>query len=333
MTGEVFSGRFELVDLIDEGGMGSVWRAWDRRDREYVAAKVLRQSDSLAIMRFIRESSWRIEHPHVLAPRGWVGEDDRVLVSLPLIEGGTLATVLDDHGAVPWRWFGPLVDQLLSALSAVHAAKIVHRDVKPQNVLLDPTGQQRPHAYVSDFGIAWAEGDVRLTRASEVVGTRTYQSPAALAGAPPSYADDLYALGIVVCEALTRSVDVERLPAPLVMPVRRLLGLDAPFGSASAAREAFAAVSYAEPDAEPVEVFNQLGELPPGWGAGGRTPVVAPPPEGPSPPPARNDPPPLVGEPAKRDAASEPIAWRGWLIAAALGIVGVAFLVAAVLMS
>ncbi|HZC26019.1 MAG TPA: serine/threonine protein kinase, partial [Actinopolymorphaceae bacterium] len=99
--GEVFAGRYELVDLLGEGGMGSVWRAYDHRTGTYLAAKVLRQSDAGSLLRFVREQSLRVRHPHVLAPLGWAGEDDRVLFTMELVRGGSVAGLLGDYGAVP----------------------------------------------------------------------------------------------------------------------------------------------------------------------------------------------------------------------------------------
>ena len=69
--GEVFAGRYELVDVLDSGGVGTVWRAWDHREAVYLAAKVLRQSDGESLLRFVRETSHRIDHPHVVTPLGW----------------------------------------------------------------------------------------------------------------------------------------------------------------------------------------------------------------------------------------------------------------------
>ncbi|CAM5468845.1 hypothetical protein STANM309S_03033 [Streptomyces tanashiensis] len=77
--GEVFAGRYELIDPIGRGGVGAVWRAWDHRRRRYVAAKVLQQSDAHTLLRFVREQALRIEHPHVLAPADWAADDDKVL--------------------------------------------------------------------------------------------------------------------------------------------------------------------------------------------------------------------------------------------------------------
>ncbi|MCZ9339811.1 serine/threonine protein kinase, partial [Streptomyces sp. TRM76130] len=86
--GEVFAGRYELVDPIGRGGVGAVWRAWDHRRRRYVAAKVLQQRDAHSLLRFVREQALRIDHPHVLAPASWAADDDKVLFTMDLVTGG-----------------------------------------------------------------------------------------------------------------------------------------------------------------------------------------------------------------------------------------------------
>ena len=124
--------------------MGSVWRAWDLRREAYVAAKVLGQHDAATLLRFVREQSLRIEHPHVVAPHGWAADDDKVVFAMDLVRGGSVATLLGDHGPLPVPYVAVLLDQLLHGLSAVHAAGIVHRDLKPANLLLDATGTGAP---------------------------------------------------------------------------------------------------------------------------------------------------------------------------------------------
>ncbi|MBK3590614.1 protein kinase, partial [Streptomyces sp. MBT57] len=132
--GEVFAGRYELIDPIGRGGVGAVfWRAWDHRRRRYVAAKVLQQSDAHTLLRFVREQALRIEHPHVLAPASWAADDDKVLFTMELVSGGSLAHVIGDYGPLPPRFVCLLLDQLLSGLSTVHAEGVVHRDIKPAN--------------------------------------------------------------------------------------------------------------------------------------------------------------------------------------------------------
>lgn len=201
--GEVFAGRFELLEPIADGGMGSVWVVRDRRDQQVYAGKVLRQSDSASLMRFMREQATRIDHDHVVTPLSWAGEDDRVLFTMPLVRGGSVATLVGDHGALPAQWVRELLVQLLTALDAVHATGVVHRDVKPANLLLHATGTARPHLMLTDFGISARISDPRLTHASQVIGSPGYMAPEQLAGADPAVAQDVYAAGMVGLEMLT----------------------------------------------------------------------------------------------------------------------------------
>ena len=201
--GEVFAGRFELLEPIADGGMGSVWVVRDRRDQQVYAGKVLRQSDSASLMRFMREQGTRIAHDHVVTPLSWAGEDDRVLFTMPLVRGGSVATLVGDHGALPARWVRELLVQLLTALDAVHGTGVVHRDVKPANLLLHATGTARPHLMLTDFGISARISDPRLTHASQVIGSPGYMAPEQLAGADPAVTQDVYAAGMVGLEMLT----------------------------------------------------------------------------------------------------------------------------------
>ncbi len=200
--GEVFAGRYELLELIGQGGMGSVWQVHDRRTDQIVAAKVLRQSDAASLLRFVRETAFRVQHPHVVTPLGWAGEDDRVLFTMPIVDGGSVATVVGDHGPLPARFVAEILRQLLDALGAVHASRIVHRDVKPANVLLRATGAARPHAYLSDFGIAVELDGPRLTETNVVIGTPGYMAPEQRRGELTT-ASDLYAAGAVARYMLT----------------------------------------------------------------------------------------------------------------------------------
>lgn len=201
--GEVFAGRFELLEPIADGGMGSVWVVRDRRDDQVYAGKVLRQSDSSSLVRFMREQATRIAHEHVVTPLSWAGEDDRVLFTMPLVRGGSVATLIGDHGALPATWVRELLLQLLTALEAVHESGVVHRDVKPANLLLHATGTARPHLLLTDFGISARLDDPRLTHASQVIGSPGYMAPEQLAGADPAPTQDVYAVGMVGLETLS----------------------------------------------------------------------------------------------------------------------------------
>lgn len=294
--GEVFAGRYELADPIGRGGVGAVWRAWDHRRRRYVAAKVLQQSDAHTLLRFVREQALRIDHPHVLAPASWAADDDKVLFTMDLISGGSLAHVIGDYGALPPRFVCTLLDQLLSGLAAVHAEGVVHRDIKPANILLEATGTGRPHLRLSDFGISMRIGEPRLTETNYVVGTPGYFAPEQMMGAEPDFPADLFAVGLVALYLLQgQKPDSQALvehfashgtpsapqgmPEPLWQVIANLLQPDpqARFRTATGARKALSTAvdMLPEPgvDDELVEVFDQLGPLPQGFGQSGPVPA------------------------------------------------------------
>ncbi|MEU9299031.1 serine/threonine-protein kinase [Streptomyces sp. NPDC048269] len=303
--GEVFAGRYELIDPIGRGGAGAVWRAWDHRRRRYVAAKVLLQSDAHTLLRFVREQALRIDHPHVLAPASWAADDDQVLFTMDLVSGGSLGHVIGDYGPLPPRFVCTLLDQLLSGLAAVHAEGVVHRDIKPANILMEATGTGRPHLRLSDFGISMRKGEPRLTETNYVVGTPGYFAPEQLLGAEPDFPADLFAVGLVALYLLQgRKPDSQGLvehflahgtpgapegvPAPLWDVIASLLQPDphSRFKTATGARKALAeAVELlppAAPGGDPVEVFDQLGPLPAGFGPQGPETTAAVTPDGPT---------------------------------------------------
>ena len=201
--GEVFAGRYELIDQIGEGGMGSVWRVHDHKSGRLVAAKLLRQSDAGSLLRFMREQGMRIEHNHVVTPLGWAGEDGRVIFTMPLMDGGSLSNLMKDYGPLPYPLVAELMRQLLDGLAACHEAGVVHRDIKPANILLEATGMGMPSAWITDFGIAVSVDAPRLTSTDLVLGTPGYMSPEQAEGAEPHPAQDLYSAGMVGLQLLT----------------------------------------------------------------------------------------------------------------------------------
>jgi serine/threonine protein kinase len=296
--GEVFAGRYELVDPIGRGGIGSVWRSWDHRRRRYVAAKVLQQSDAHALLRFVREQALRIDHPHVLAPASWAADDEQVLFTMDLVSGGSLAHVIGHYGPLPPRFVCTLLDQLLAGLAAVHAEGVVHRDIKPANILLEATGKGRPHLRLSDFGISMRKGEPRLTQTNYVVGTPGYFAPEQILGAEPDFTADLFAVGLVALYLLEGARPDSRalvehfathgtpgppqgVPEPLWQVIAGLLQPDpqSRFRTAVGARQALIAAEELLHEAgtgeELVEVFDQLGPLPDGFGPDGPLPQQA----------------------------------------------------------
>ncbi len=278
--------------------MGAVWRVWDRRDERYVAAKVLRQVDATSLLRFVREQSFRIDHPHVVMPLGWAGEDDRVLFTMPLVRGGSLATLVGDHGPLPVAWAAALLDQLLDALSAIHSSGIIHRDVKPANLLFEPTGTGAPHLQLSDFGIAAPVGQPRLTHTDVVVGTPGYLAPEVLRGEDPDPRQDLYAAGMTAIEMLLGS-----RPRSGVVPDDALATRDGAGGLVEVVRELVRESPVDRPSSAPqarqllestglvpargvtpdddgvgVEIFDQVPPLPSGWDGDGPRADAPPPP-------------------------------------------------------
>lgn len=319
--GEVFAGRFELVDPIADGAMGSVWVVRDRKDGELYAGKLLRQSDSASLLRFMREQGTRIRHPHIVTPLSWAGEDDRVLFTMRLVRGGSVATLIGDNGPLPPAWVRELLNQTLGALEAVHAAGIVHRDIKPANLLLEATGSARPHLLLTDFGISAHVDEPRLTRASQVIGSPGYLAPEQLRGADPGVPQDLYAVGMVGLEMVTgvrppaavaegrdlRERDPARAPLiDVLLAAAAPVAEDRP-ATAAAFRERLLSLTLLPPSDGPDEpqVFDHL------------TPWSAPPP----------------GPPATRPQAGRPDApARDRVVAVVLVLVALACLVGALLL-
>lgn len=282
--------------------MGTVWRAWDHRDQTYRAAKVLRQADSDSLLRFVRESSHRIEHPHVVAPYSWSGEDERVLFTMPLVRGGSVAALLGDFGVLPLGWAIELFRQALWALVEVHGVGLVHRDIKPANLLLDATGGAHPHLRLSDFGTAAWVGAARLTHTDTVIGTPGYLAPEQRAGADPAPTQDIYAVAIVGLQLLTGTPpspdgvlpEAPRLDVTSSALADLLAGMtgECPGSRPQSARQVLDALDAipgthdlllgADP-ANPIEIFDHIPTLPRGWSAQGPAPTAAPPDEQPVP--------------------------------------------------
>jgi serine/threonine protein kinase len=205
----VLGERYELDELIATGGMGEVWRGRDTLLGRAVAVKVLRSEytgDPTFLARFRAEATHaaRLSHPNIAAvyDYGEVRCDDGehlAYLVMELVDGEPLSTLLREHGPLSPEATLSVLRQTAVALAEAHHVGLVHRDVKPGNILVAPDEQVK----ITDFGIAWSAGSVPLTRGDQVVGTPQYLSPEMAVGAPPTPACDVYSLGLVGYECLT----------------------------------------------------------------------------------------------------------------------------------
>ncbi|MEZ5093593.1 serine/threonine-protein kinase [Nocardioides sp.] len=217
-AGSLVGGRYRLCDPLGTGATGTVWRAHDVRAGGFVAVKVLAERHPTALLRLAQEQSLRLVHPHLVTVTGWSADDAGAAVAMPLVRGGSVADLLARHGPLPVPLVAVLLDQLLAALEAVHRAGIVHRDVKPANLLLAATGRGYPCLRLADFGIAVHPHRPRLTGDAGVVGTDGYMPPAQQRGEEPAPWWDVYAVGVVARELVTgRGATGSALPAVAVV--------------------------------------------------------------------------------------------------------------------
>lgn len=218
-SGSFLAGRYRLRSRIASGGMGTVYRAWDERlDRE-VAVKLLHAhygQDPEVGERFRAEArhAARVRHPNVVAIIDQDEVDDVPFIVMELVDGPSLREVLRDRAPLPVDDVAGLLAPVCAGLAAVHAAGLVHRDVKPENLLVDERGTVR----VADFGIARALDSTRFTPTGIFLGSVDYIAPEVVLGKEATAASDQYALGVVAFEALTGQMPLpaaERLAVAL----------------------------------------------------------------------------------------------------------------------
>lgn len=204
--------RYELTSPIARGGMGQVWAAYDKRLDRRVAVKLFRPDafpssvDVRALaMRFVREArlTARVEHPGVPAVFDAGAEGDRLYLVMQLMPGVDLADFLAQRGRLPIEWAAAIAAQIASVLAAAHAVSLVHRDLKPRNIMIRPDGS----VVVLDFGVAaLLDADITgITATGEALGSPAYMSPEQVKGVQASPRSDLYALGCVMHELLAGS--------------------------------------------------------------------------------------------------------------------------------
>ncbi|GAA4597506.1 hypothetical protein GCM10023194_72540 [Planotetraspora phitsanulokensis] len=211
----LIAGRYELITPIGRGTMGTVWRAYDHSLARVVAVKQIRQDPGLGRAqqeelreRMIREGriAARVRHPSVATIHDAIEVGGSPWIVMELIEGRSLEQVIDEEGPLPPRLVAQIGYDLLGALRAAHAQNILHRDVKPANVLLTDAGR----VVLTDFGIAKAPGDSPLTRTGMVIGSPGYTAPERARGDHTGPESDLWSLGATLYFAVEGRPAYER---------------------------------------------------------------------------------------------------------------------------
>jgi serine/threonine-protein kinase len=204
LVGRMLDRRYHVRSRIAHGGMATVYLATDTRlDRE-VALKVMHADlarDGDFVERFIGEakSVAKLSHPNIVGVYDQGADGQYLYLAMEYVPGRTLRAVMRERGWLPWQEALAVIDPVLAGLAAAHQAGIVHRDVKPENVLITGDGRVK----VVDFGLARASAAVGNTRAGVIIGSVAYIAPEQVTGAPSDARSDVYAAGIVLFEMLT----------------------------------------------------------------------------------------------------------------------------------
>ncbi|MCP2329778.1 MULTISPECIES: serine/threonine-protein kinase [Actinoalloteichus] len=203
----MIAGHYRLLERVGSGAMGVVWQAHDERLDRMVAIKQLllrpeltAQETEMARRRAMREAriAARLQHPNAIAIFDVAEHNGDPCLVIEFLESRSLAAVLDDRGSLPPEEVALIGSQVAAALAAAHAAGIVHRDIKPGNILIDYGGV----AKITDFGISRVVGDVTVTQTGMVAGTPAYLAPEVARGQDPAPASDVFALGITLYQAV-----------------------------------------------------------------------------------------------------------------------------------
>lgn len=200
MAGQwLVGGRYRLTERLGAGGMGAVWAGRDTLvDREVAVKEAHATEGGPGVERILREAraAARVDHPAVVTVHDVVVEDGHPWIVMERVHGESLAARLERDGALPEREAARIGLEVAQALAAAHARGVLHRDVKPGNVLLGSGGR----VVLTDFGIAYIAGEEALTRSGEFVGSLAYTAPERMGGQRPEPASDLWSLGVLLYE-------------------------------------------------------------------------------------------------------------------------------------
>ena len=207
IEGRIIGNRYEIIEKVGSGGMATVYKARDTILNRYVAVKVLRDeftTDEEFIKRFNTEaqSAARLTHPNIVSVFDVGQEYNIYYIVMELIQGKTLKQIISEEGALPWKWTVNIAIQICSALEMAHKNGIVHRDIKPHNIIITEDGI----AKVTDFGIAKAVSNSTITAFGTTIGSVHYFSPEHARGGYTDAKSDLYSLGVVMYEMITGKV-------------------------------------------------------------------------------------------------------------------------------
>jgi serine/threonine protein kinase/tetratricopeptide (TPR) repeat protein len=203
-TGDVLGGRYEVLQLLGEGGMGAVYKARDRELDRFVALKLIRPelaSNPAILARFKQELllAHQVTHKNVIRIYDLSEADGVRFITMEFIEGVDLRRLLLDHGKLAPAEAVDLIRQVCFALYAAHSVGVIHRDLKPQNIMQDKQGR----ILVMDFGLARSVGSEGMTQTGALVGTMEYMSPEQAMGSELDQKSDIFALGLIFFELLT----------------------------------------------------------------------------------------------------------------------------------
>ncbi|MCL2826417.1 MAG: Stk1 family PASTA domain-containing Ser/Thr kinase, partial [Eggerthellaceae bacterium] len=203
MTDKVFNNRYRLTDRIGIGGMAEVYRAYDEVLGRTVAVKIMLPqyaADPSFAKRFRQEAAAaaNLQSPYIVNVYDWGQDEDIYYIVMEYVRGSDLKTAIVERGSINQRKVAEIGAQVCQALSVAHNLDIIHRDIKPQNIMIQPDGNVK----VMDFGIARAKNSVK-TQTASVLGTAHYISPEQAQGKELTPASDIYSLGVVLYEAAT----------------------------------------------------------------------------------------------------------------------------------